>query len=86
MQHPHGVLPNLGLLDADANADAGSVRGRGLGALRSLPDEALMRCLELLPAADLARLSAASRFLWVFCNHDELWKGLCLQVSAACRA
>ena len=81
MEHPHGVQPVLGLFDGGSD-DALSVRSAGLGRLAALPDEALMNILEQLSAADLARLATVSKVLWVFCNHDELWKGLCLEVGA----
>ena len=52
-----------------------------LGRLAALPDEALLNVLENLPAADLARLATSSKVLWVFCQHEELWKALCLEVG-----
>lgn len=79
MEHPYGVQPALGVFD-EGSDEARSVRSRGLGALAVLPDEAILGVLGELAAADLARLATVSRFLYVFCNHDELWKGLCLEV------
>jgi hypothetical protein len=80
MEHPHGVQPALGLFEGSADA-ARSMRSAGLGALALLPDECILAVLENLPARDLARLATGSRFLWAFCQHDELWKGLCLEVN-----
>lgn len=76
MEHPHGVQPALGLFEDEGERGA---RAAGLGLLAPLPDEALMAILEQLPARDLARLACASRFLWAFCQHDELWKAFCLE-------
>jgi hypothetical protein len=81
MDHPYGVQPALGLF-AVGSDESRSVRSTGLGSLAVLPDEAVLGILESLPAADLARLSVVSRFLHVFCHHDDLWKGLCLEVGA----
>ncbi|KAI3433776.1 hypothetical protein D9Q98_003581 [Chlorella vulgaris] len=78
MDHPYGVQPALGLF-AVGSDESRSVRSTGLGSLAVLPDEAVLGILESLPAADLARLSVVSRFLHVFCHHDDLWKGLCLE-------
>jgi hypothetical protein len=80
MEHPHGVQPNLGLFD-EGGAATPSVRSAGLGRLAALPDEALLNVLENLSAADLARLATASKVLWVFCQHEELWKALSLEVG-----
>lgn len=77
MEHPHGVQPALGLFEDDG--EGRSVRAAGLGLLAPLPDEALLAVLEQLPARDLARLACTSRFLWAFCQHDELWKAFCLE-------
>jgi hypothetical protein len=79
MEHPHGVQPVLGLFDGGSEGSR-SVRSIGLGALAALPDECLLNILDNLAAADLARLAATSRFLYVFCQLDELWKALCLEV------
>lgn len=79
MEHPHGVQPALGLFEDDG--EGRSVRAAGLGLLAPLPDEALLAVLEQLPARDLARLACTSRFLWAFCQHDELWKAFCLEVG-----
>lgn len=80
MEHPLGVQPQVGLFGGDADA-AAELRRRGLGALAALPDEALLGVLHELAPADLARLATVSRVLWAFANHDELWKGFCLEVG-----
>lgn len=67
----------MGLFEGGADA-AAAMRTRGLGALACLPDEALLNILHELAPADLARLACVSRALWAFANHDELWKGFCL--------
>ncbi|WOL03105.1 hypothetical protein Cni_G11825 [Canna indica] len=72
----HAIQPlgNLLLLGgASANA-----RDVGLGTLRALPDDLLLDVLALLPARDLAALSAVSRSLYVFAAHDPLWRPLVL--------
>lgn len=79
MEHPHGVQPALGVF-GDGGDAAAALRSAGLGALACLPDEALLNILETLGPRDLAHLACASRACWVFCQHDELWKGLCLEV------
>lgn len=79
MEHPHGVQPQMGLF-GDGGDAAASARARGLGALGALPDEVVMAVLHELRPTDLARLATLSRHLWAFCNHDELWKGFCLDV------
>lgn len=84
MEHPYGVQPALGVF-GDGSDEARSVRSRGLGTLAALPDEAILGMLGELPAADLARLATVSRFFYVFCNHDELWKGLCLEVRGGAK-
>ncbi|PSC67070.1 F-box protein [Micractinium conductrix] len=78
MEHPHGVQPALGVF-GDGGDAAAALRSAGLGALACLPDEALLNILETLGPRDLAHLACASRACWVFCQHDELWKGLCLE-------
>ncbi|CAL9115102.1 unnamed protein product [Musa textilis] len=74
----HAIQPlgNLLLLgDGSASVNA---RDHGLGVLRALPDDLLLDVLALLPARDLAVLSAASRSLYVFATHDTLWRALVL--------
>lgn len=53
----------------------------GLGALAVLSDELLSSILSLLPAKSLARSSLASKSLYCFCNHEDLWRVLVLEVT-----
>jgi hypothetical protein len=59
---------------------APDIRPHGLGVLAALTDDALLRLLYLLPAADLQRVGMASRALYAFAHFDELWKALALEV------
>ena len=52
----------------------------GLGALAVLSDELLLGLLSLLPAQSLGRASLASKSLYCFSNHEELWRVLVLEV------
>ncbi|EAY81379.1 hypothetical protein OsI_36550 [Oryza sativa Indica Group] len=70
-------LGNL-LLLGGGEGGGGNLRDAGLGALRPLPDDVLLDVLGLLAARDLARLSAASRALYVVASHDPLWRALVL--------
>ncbi|KAF0895666.1 hypothetical protein E2562_014285 [Oryza meyeriana var. granulata] len=72
------VQPLGNLLLAAAGPTGGNLRDAGLGALRPLPDDVLLDVLCLLAARDLARLSAASRALYVVASHDPLWRALVL--------
>ena len=81
MAHPHGIEPEVGVLGGGGD-DTTRLRQRGLGALAAMPDEVLLSVLHELSPRDLARLATCSRVLWAFANHDELWKGFCLDVSA----
>jgi hypothetical protein len=67
-------LGNL-LLSASPRSN---LRDAGLGALRPLPDDLLLDILGLLPARDLAALSAVSKALYVVASHDPLWRALVL--------
>lgn len=71
MAHPWGVRPVLGEADEET-------RRRSLGALALLQDELLLDVLSHLAAADLCRLSCASRYLCAFANDESLWRGLVL--------
>ena len=53
----------------------------GLGSLRDLDDQLLLQILQLVDARTLTLCSAASRALYCFCMHDELWRALTLQAS-----
>lgn len=74
MGHPLGVLPEL-------DQQESNIRAKSLGNLSKLNDELLVNVLSLLTARDLARITAVSRALYCFGNYDELWKGICLEVS-----
>jgi hypothetical protein len=74
--HIHGVLP-IGVCIARGDTN---IRDTGLGTLGHLPDELLVDILDRLTAQDLVRLSAASRCSYVFCNNEDLWKALTMQV------
>ena len=43
----------------------------------------LLGVLGLLPAQSLAMASLASKSLYCFCNYEELWRVLVLEVTAA---
>ena len=53
----------------------------GLGRLGRLSDELVLQVLSSLSGPDLVRLAATSRAFYVYCNHEELWRSLTLQVS-----
>lgn len=55
----------------------------GLGVLAGLPDDVILGLLELLSAADLARLGLVSKALYCFAHTNDLWKALVLQVGGA---
>ncbi|WVZ51047.1 hypothetical protein U9M48_002237 [Paspalum notatum var. saurae] len=57
-----------------SSSPCANLRDAGLGALRPLPDDLLLDVLGLLPARDLAALSAASKALYVVAAHDPLWR------------
>ena len=80
MEHPTGVQPTS-LMALHGGDDR--VRQRGLGLLASLPDECVLGVVQLLPARALGVLSAVSQALYAFAQHDEIWKGLVLEVSSA---
>lgn len=44
-----------------------------------LKDELLLQVLQLLEARDLGRLAGASKALYCFANHEELWRALVLE-------
>lgn len=46
-----------------------------------LSDDLLLTVLSLLPAKVLLSCSATSKALYCFCNHEELWRALTLQVE-----
>ena len=53
----------------------------GLGALAKLSDELLLAVLGHLPAQSLLQAAAASKALYCFCSHEDLWRALALQVT-----
>ena len=53
----------------------------GLGILKDLDDQLVLHILQLLNARTLAICSAASKALYCFSMHDELWRALTLQAS-----
>lgn len=55
-----------------------NVRDLGLGELRQLPDAAVEEVVSYCDCADLLRVSAASRALYVFAHSDDVWKHLTL--------
>lgn len=55
----------------------------GLGGLAVLSDELLLGVLGLLPAQSLVMASLASKSLYCFCNYEDLWRVLVLEVSTA---
>ena len=75
--HPYGVQP---WGQAYLQECVGDIRPTSLGRLAALSDELLLSVLYALPAADLQRLGCASKALYVFAHHDELWKALMLEV------
>jgi len=76
--HPYGVQPSGNAYFC--SAEESSVRPRGLGRLLSaLTDEALLEVLGFLDAAQLAACSVASRVLYVFAHHSDLWRDLTLR-------
>jgi hypothetical protein len=55
-------------------------RAAGLGILSGLSDDVILGVLELLSAADLARVGLVSKAFYCFAHTNDLWKGLVLQV------
>jgi hypothetical protein len=49
--------------------------------LSGLSDDVILGLLELLPAADLARLGLASKALYCFAHTNDIWKALVLEVG-----
>ena len=77
-RHPLGILPrgNIFML---GGVDTRSI---GLGDLAVLSDELLLDIFAALPAKALAAAGSASRALYCFCAHDDLWRTLALEVRA----
>lgn len=55
----------------------------GLGRLAVLDDGLLLQILELLPHRTLGCLAVASRALYCFANHEDLWKALVIEVNGS---
>ena len=73
--HPLGVRPGANeLLEGPS-----PLRSAGLGTLRVLTDALLLDVLEFLPGDALFLLSAASRALYAFTAHEDLWRTLSLR-------
>lgn len=71
--HPLGVKP----LGNEYLSDEPSAR-RHIGALQMIPDEMLMLVVEHLDRVSLQRLASTCKFLYAFCESEELWKQLFL--------
>ena len=79
--HPYGVKPEGNLLEEDADGmERTNLLDSSLGSLRRLDDAGVLAVLAQLPATALCCLSAASRGLYVFCHHANLWRDLTLNV------
>ncbi|KAI1096200.1 Clavaminate synthase-like protein [Rostrohypoxylon terebratum] len=74
--HPIGVKP----LGNGYLASGPTARG-SLGSMRQLPDEMILQILEYLDASSLMNLGSTCRFLYAFCQLDDLWKALFLETS-----
>ncbi|KAJ0325312.1 hypothetical protein Brms1b_000618 [Colletotrichum noveboracense] len=72
--HPLGVKP----LGNQYLSDRPNAR-KHIGVFTTLPDEALMILLEYLDQSNLRNLGYTSKFLYAFCQSDELWKALFLE-------
>jgi hypothetical protein len=74
--HPYGVKPwgNFMLNGASVN-----IRSTSLGSLSILNDEAFILVLSMVSARDLCKLSQASKALYVFSHHSDLWRDLTLK-------
>ncbi|KAL6005105.1 Arginine-specific demethylase jmj22 [Asimina triloba] len=73
--HTHGVQPLGNLLFSSSPFNS---RNYVLGNLSSLPDDLLVDILSLLDPAQLVRLSATSKALYVFASHEPLWRAIVL--------
>ncbi|KAI1382215.1 Clavaminate synthase-like protein [Hypoxylon crocopeplum] len=75
--HPMGVKP-LG----NQYFASGPTARQSLGSLGRLPDEMILQVLEHLDTQSLKDLGFTCRFLYAFCELDELWKALFLETSS----
>ncbi|KAG9160403.1 hypothetical protein Leryth_008817 [Lithospermum erythrorhizon] len=73
----HGVQP-LGNLYFSSNSH--NSRNSGLGNMQILSDELVLEILGLLEGTLLGVLSSVSKSLYVFCNHEPLWRNLVLEM------
>jgi len=76
--HPRGVQPTSHQQLLSGKVDS---RRDGLGRLAVLDDGLLLQVLELLPHGTLGCLAVASRALYCFANHEDLWKALVIEGS-----
>ena len=68
--HPLGVKPS-------GNAYTSSINSKHkTGLFKRLPEELLMRILEILEARELLGLGGTCRQLYAFTRAEELWRGL----------
>ncbi|KAJ0085666.1 hypothetical protein Patl1_08559 [Pistacia atlantica] len=54
-------------------------RPDALGNLKVLPDELICYILENLAPRDVGRLTCVSSVMYIFCNEEPLWTGLCVR-------
>eukprot|EP00884_Botryococcus_braunii_P021807 jgi/Botrbrau1/830/Bobra.0352s0027.1 len=73
LEHPLGVQPWGNFL---MSGNALNRRDAGLGLLSKLTDELLLQVFGNLRAIDLSALSQASKSLYCYANHEELWRTL----------
>ena len=79
-RHPYGVKPHGNLLQEDKHGAARkNLLDASLGDLRRLDDAGMLAVLSRLPAKLLCITSAASRGLYVFSHHSNLWRDLTLR-------
>ncbi|KAI6093822.1 Clavaminate synthase-like protein [Hypoxylon rubiginosum] len=75
--HPMGVKP-LG----NQYFASGPTARQSLGLLGQLPDEMILQLLEYLDTRSLKDIGFTCRFLYAFCQLDDLWKTLFLESSS----
>ncbi|KAI1143455.1 Clavaminate synthase-like protein [Hypoxylon sp. FL0543] len=74
--HPMGIKP-LG----NQYLVSGPTARQSLGLFGQLPDEVILQILEYLDIPSLKNLGFTCRFLYAFCQLDELWKALFIESS-----
>lgn len=72
--HPLGIKP----LGNQYLSSAANARG-SIGSLQILPDEVLAQLFEYFGQHSLRKLGYTCRFLFAFCQADDLWKALFLE-------